>query len=153
MTCVIVLGVLNSFIADNFFGLSCILLAVTMCPRCSNSGFRSSHLSTWSFSPVSLSRWNTMARLRLCSSMVLPKIIMSSKYTKQCRSISLRNAVSIMHWKVAWAFFNPNGMRLYWKWPSNVEKAVYFLLSVCIGIWWNPEERSRAEKKSTFPRW
>ena len=30
---------------------------------------------------------------------------------------------------------------------------MYFLESVSIGIWWNPEDKSRAEKNVTLPSW
>ena len=79
-----------------FFGFGSIPSAVTKCPKYSSSGFKNSHLSGCILSPNSLSRCSTMAKFLLCSCIVDPNIIMSSRYAKQCLLIGLRNAVSII---------------------------------------------------------
>lgn len=68
---------------------------------------------------------------------------------KQYLLISPHSAVFIIRWKVAGAFFSPNGF--YYNNNVLVLNAIYFLDSEFIGIWWNPEDKLRAEKYFAFP--
>jgi hypothetical protein len=64
----------------------------------------------------------------------------------------LRDVFTIL-WNVTSAFFSPKSILFWSKCPCGVENAVYFFDSGSMGIWWNPEDRSKAEKNLKFPSW
>lgn len=73
-------------------------------------------------------------------------------YKKQVEMGNPENAMFIILLKLFGAMFKPNGRTFHWNAPLSVLKAVTGLESLCIGIWWKPEERSITEKYFAFPR-
>lgn len=61
--------------------------------------------------------------------------------------------LSITLWKAAGAFFRPNGILTYLKWPPSTVKAVFGMSSGLISTWWYPLAKSRLEKYLVFPSW
>jgi hypothetical protein len=72
----------------------------------------------------------------MCSSQVLLKMRMSSKYTTTKELVKGLNTSSINLMKVAGAFVNPKGMPIHSKRPSLDLKAIFHTSVGSMGTWW-----------------
>ena len=62
-------------------------------------------------------------------------VLISPDYTQDFIIFSFAKVMSIARWKVAPAFFSPNGILVYWKVPQGVVKAVLSWSFSCTKIW------------------
>jgi hypothetical protein len=72
----------------------------------------------------------------MCSSQVLLKMRMSSKYTTTKELVKGLNTSSINLMKVVGAFVKPKGMTNHSKRPSLDLKVVFHTLVGSMGTWW-----------------
>ncbi|KRY56569.1 hypothetical protein T03_8630 [Trichinella britovi] len=75
--------------------------------------------------PASAIRCNTRSKRSVCSWVVRPKTIMSSRYGRQDDHVSPRSATSMSRWNVAGALHRSKGMPRNWYSSNGVLKAVF----------------------------
>ncbi|KRX37024.1 hypothetical protein T05_6262 [Trichinella murrelli] len=78
-----------------------------------------------SLRPASAIRCNTRSKRSVCSWVVRPKTIMSSRYGRQDDHVSPRSATSMSRWNVAGALHRSKGMPRNWYSSNGVLKAVF----------------------------
>ena len=97
--------------------------------------WKNSHLLSLSFRLFSQKCLNTTCKHQKCSSSVLEKTIMSSKYIKHYVKFSLPRQFCINLWNVAGALHNPKGMRSNSKILRSPPQRLYTVLMLC--PWWS----------------
>lgn len=118
----------------------------TMCPGNSTECYASVHLDGLSFRLASQMHCRTSCRRSRCSSQVLPKTLMLSRYTRQVSHMRPERTASIRQMNVAGAL-----QKLKWRTVNSyrclplVEKAVFTWWRGCTETCQYPDWRLRVE--------
>ena len=150
-TCVTVLGTGHDWIASVFSGSQAMPSFETMCPRYFTDCLNHWHLDAFSFRFAAFSLCITHRKFSSVSENVLPKTIMSSKYTRHFSHCKPRKTLSINLWKVAGAPDSPKGITRNWNKPLRVLKAVFGLSASSIFTCQYPLARSMVQNHSAPP--
>ena len=150
-TCISVLGTGHDWTASVFSGSHAIPSLLTMCPRYFMDLRNQAHLLAFNFRLAAFSLCMTHFKLPRVSLNVLPKMIISSRYTKHLSHWRPLNTVSMSLWNVAGAPESPNGITRNWNRPLRVMNAVLGLSSSFIFTCQYPEARSKVQNHSAPP--
>ena len=104
---------------------------------------RNWYLDGCTFSPACLRCSNTSCRLDMCSSKVLPTIIISSLYTRKLIHCSPASTEFISLWKVAGVLQRPKGITLNSNKPSCVQNTIFSRCPPATSTYQYPLFRSR----------
>ena len=128
------------------FGFGRTPSAEMMWPRKRTSCCRSLHLEGLSFKLASSSRPKASSNRSRFSSMVRPKIMMSSRYMSRVRHCRPLNTNSMHLWNVLGAEHRPKGILMHSNNPYLVIKAVLWISASSTLICQYPDCRSKVEK-------
>ena len=143
-TCFGVFGGCMFWIALVFDGNGFIPFVLSMWPRYCISFIKRWHLLSFIDRCALLSFLKTCFMWSRCSSTVLLKIMMSSRYAMvKWKSF---NIPVMSSWKYTGACASPNGTLTYSKFPNGKVKVVLGMDSSSKRMWWYPALRSNVEK-------
>ena len=128
-----------------FSGSHAIPLLLTICPRYFMDFRNKTHIIAFNFRLAAFSLCMTHLKLPRVSLKVLPKMIISSRYTKHLSHCRPLKTVSMSRWNVAGAPESPNGITRNWNRPLWVMNAALCLSSSFIFTCQYPEARSKVQ--------
>ena len=133
-TCLGILGGCMFWIACVFEGNGQMPLVLRMCPKYCISFVKKWHLLNFMESLAVYNFSKTCLMWESCSSTVVLKIMISSKYA-MAKSKSFKMPV-MSSWKYAGAFASPKGTLTYSYLPNDKLNAVLGMEDLSRGIWW-----------------